>query len=81
MRNNQGEPWYNTEMDSEKLPTLSDLEHYIVSSTCPGVLKVRDYLLSNGELVKGIAARSKQELVRWVRSDGDVYLGVGVEHV
>lgn len=83
MRNNDGEPWYNTEMKESDLPDLPryDVDRYVLSTKCPGTMPVRDYLLTTGEIVKGIGIMFKRMVVTWVRNDGDVYLGVGVEHV
>lgn len=83
MRNNEGEPWYNTEMKESDLPDLPryDVDRYVLSTTCPGAVPVREYLLTSGEIVKGIGTLYKPETVEWVRRDGDIYLGVGVEHV
>lgn len=83
MRNNEGEPWYNTEMKESDLPTLpEDSAHkYILSTANPGCYVIKEYLLITGEVVKGIGTMFKSMVVTWVRNDGDVYLGVGVEHV
>jgi hypothetical protein len=83
VRNNQGEPWYNTEMKESDLPDISriDVDRYVLSTKCPGTMLVREYLLTSGEIVKGIGTMFKSMVVTWVRNDGDVYLGVGVEHV
>ncbi len=83
MRNNEGEPWYNTEMKESDLPTLpgDSVHKYVVSTTSPGGHVIKDYLLTTGEIVKGIGTMFKSMVVTWVRNDGDVYLGVGVEHV
>jgi hypothetical protein len=84
VRNNEGEPWYNNNMQGSDLPTLPEDNkeyRYVLSTTNPGCEIVRDYLLTSGEIVKGIGTMFKSLVVTWVRSDGDIYLGVGVEHV
>lgn len=83
MRNNDDEPWYNNNMQESDLPDLPDEGNYkyVLSSTCPGGFMITEYLLTTGEIVKGIGTSFKESVVRWVRKDGDIYLGVGVQHV
>ena len=82
MRNNEGEPWYNNNMKESDLPDLPDLKYgYILSSTCPGGFMITEYLLTTGEIVRGISTISKRSVVYWTRTDGDIYLGIGVRHV
>jgi len=83
MRNNGDEPWYNNNMQESDLPDLPDEGNYkyVLSSTCPGCETVGEYLLTTGEIVRGISTFYKSVVVWWVNRDKDVYLGVGVEHV
>lgn len=83
MRNNEGEPWYNNNMQESDLPDLPDEGNYeyVLSSTCPGGFMITEYLLTTGEIVKGIGTIFKQSVVYWTRRDGDIYLGIGVRHV
>ena len=81
MRNNDDEPWYNINMTHDDLPALQREKVYVLSSTCPGVIPVRDYLLDSGEVVRGIGTNSRHQVIWWVDRDKDTYLGVGVEHV
>ena len=84
MRNNDDEPWYNTEMKESDLPTLPEDngEHkYVLSTTNPGCEIVGEYLLTTGEIVRGISTFSKSVVVNWVNRDNDIYLGIGVKHV
>lgn len=81
MRNNDDEPWYNNNMTQADLPDLYGEKEYVLSSTCPGVIKVMDYLLDSGEVVRGIGTNSRHQVIWWVDRDKDTYLGVGVEHV
>ena len=80
MRNNDDEPWYNNNMTRADLPDLYGEKVYVLSSTCPGAIKVMDYLLDSGEVVRGIDTDSKNQVAYWVNRDGDIYLGVGVQH-
>jgi len=81
VRNNDDEPWYNNNMTQDDLPDLYGENVYVLSSTCPGVIKVMDYLLDDGEVVRGIGTDIKNQVVWWVNRDKDVYLGIGVIHV
>jgi len=83
VRNNEGEPWYNTEMKESDLPTLpEDSAHkYILSTANPGCETVGEYLLTTGEIVRGISTFYKSVVVNWVNRDNDIYLGIGVRHV
>ena len=82
MRNNDGEPWYNNNMKESDLPDLPDLKYgYILSTTYPGGNLITDYLLTTGEIVRGISTIFKRSVVYWTRTDGDIYLGIGVRHV
>jgi hypothetical protein len=81
MRNNDDEPWYNNNMTQADLPDLYGEKVYVLSSTCPGAIKVMDYLLDSGEVVRGIGTDIRNQVVHWVTYDKDVYLGVGVQHV
>ena len=83
MRNNEGEPWYNTEMKESDLPTLpEDSAHkYILSTTNPGCEIVGEYLLTTGEIVRGISTYNKSTAAWWTNKDNDIYLGIGVKHV
>lgn len=81
MRNNGDELWYNVNMTHNDLPDLYGEKVYVLSSTCPGVIPVRDYLLDSGEVVRGIGTDIRNQVVWWVNRDKDAYLGVGVEHV
>ena len=82
MRNNEGEPWYNNNMKESDLPDLPDLKYgYILSTTYPSGMLITDYLLTTGEIVRGISTIFKRSVVYWTRTDGDIYLGIGVRHV
>lgn len=83
MRNNDGEPWYNNNMQESDLPDLPDKGNYkyVLSSTCPGGFMITEYLLTTGEIVRGISTIFKRSVVYWTRTDGDIYLGIGVRHV
>ena len=83
MRNNEGEPWYNTEMKESDLPTLpEDSAHkYILSTANPGCEIVGEYLLTTGEIVRGISTYNKSTAAWWTNKDNDIYLGIGVKHV
>ena len=84
MRNNDGEPWYNTEMKESDLPTLPEDngEHkYVLSTTNPGCEIVGEYLLTTGEIVRGISTYNKSTAAWWTNKDNDIYLGIGVKHV
>jgi hypothetical protein len=82
VRNNDGEPWYNNNMKESDLPDLPDEGNYkyVLSTTCPGGFKIEEYLLTTGEIVRGINNYSKEGVVNWVKRDGDIYLGIGVKH-
>ena len=82
MRNNEGEPWYNNNMKESDLPDLPDLKYgYILSTTYPGGMLITDYLLTTGEIVRGISTLYKGTVAWWVNNDNDIYLGIGVKHV
>ena len=84
MRNNDGELWYNNNMQASDLPSLPEDngEHkYVLSTTNPGCEIVGEYLLTTGEIVRGISAFYKSVVVNWVNRDNDIYLGIGVKHV
>ena len=83
MRNNEGEPWYNNNMQESDLPNLPDEGNYkyVLSSTYPGEHTIAEYLLTTGEIVRGISAFYKSVVVNWVNRDNDIYLGIGVRHV
>ena len=83
MRNNDDEPWYNTEMKESDLPTLpEDSAHkYILSTANPGCEIVGEYLLTTGEIVRGISTFYKGTVAWWMNNDNDIYLGIGVKHV
>ena len=70
-------------MQESDLPDLPDEGNYkyVLSSTCPGGVLVTDYLLTTGEIVRGISTIFKRSVVYWTRTDGDIYLGIGVRHV
>ncbi len=84
MRNNDGEPWYNNNMQGSDLPTRpgdNGEYRYVLSTTNPGCEIVGEYLLTTGEIVRGISTFYKSEVVNWVNRDNDIYLGIGVKHV
>lgn len=84
MRNNDGEPWYNNNMQGSDLPTLpvDNKEYrYVLSTTNPGCEIVGEYLLTTGEIVRGISTYNKSTAAWWTNKDNDIYLGIGVKHV
>ena len=83
MRNNDGEPWYNNNMQESDLPTLPDKGNYkyVLSTTYPGGNLITDYLLTTGEIVRGISTFYKSTAAWWTNKDNDIYLGIGVKHV
>lgn len=84
MRNNDGEPWYNNNMQGSDLPTLPEDNkeyRYVLSTTNPGCEIVGEYLLTTGEIVRGISTYNKGTAACWVNRDNDIYLGIGVKHV